>query len=187
MYSRVHNPLFHRCSKFEKFLPIICKKILHFVNFILDYVRLWRHTLSNLHMSKTQISPEGDKIFRNRERLSYSFRNYNLLRSKLGRQFFRLSSTLIYGSCSVTSQGSNLTQNIALINPPFCSHTCMTQDRSPAFYVYNFCDSNSKRYWITGEISIIMHVYVFFFFYSRNEYEKPIIFEILEEIFLYAD
>ena len=31
---------------------------------------------------------------RNRERLSYSFRNYNLLRSKLGRQFFRLSSTL---------------------------------------------------------------------------------------------
>ena len=31
-----------------------------------------------------------DKILRNRERLSSLFRNYNLLRSKLGRQFLRL-------------------------------------------------------------------------------------------------
>ena len=47
MYIKVHIPPYHRCSKFENILPIV------FVNFILVYVRLRRHTLSNLHMSKT--------------------------------------------------------------------------------------------------------------------------------------
>ena len=40
------------------------------------------------------VSRERHKILRNRERLSYSFRNYNLLRSKLDRQFFRLRTPL---------------------------------------------------------------------------------------------
>ena len=40
------------------------------------------------------VSRERDKILRNRERLSYSFRNYNLLRSKLDRKFFRLRTPL---------------------------------------------------------------------------------------------
>ena len=39
-------------------------------------------------MSKTQISREQDKILKNRERLSYSFRNYNSLTSTMDRQFF---------------------------------------------------------------------------------------------------
>ena len=98
MYSRVHIPPYHRCTKFENFLPIICRDIPHFVNFILVLVRLWRYTLSNLHMWKTWISREWDKILRNRERLSYSFRNYNLPRSKLHRQFFRLRTPLKPGS-----------------------------------------------------------------------------------------
>ena len=37
MYSRVHIPPYHRCTKVENFLPIICRDIPHFVNFILVY------------------------------------------------------------------------------------------------------------------------------------------------------
>ena len=42
MYGRVHIPPYHRCTKFENFLrvPIICRDIPNFVNFILVYVRL---------------------------------------------------------------------------------------------------------------------------------------------------
>ena len=40
MYSRVHIPPYHRCTKFENFLPIICRDIHNFVNFILVYARL---------------------------------------------------------------------------------------------------------------------------------------------------
>ena len=38
MYSRVITPPYHRCTKFENFLPIICRDsrdIPNFVNFIL--------------------------------------------------------------------------------------------------------------------------------------------------------
>ena len=87
MYSTVHIPLYHRCTKIENFQPITCRHIPHFVKINLVLVRLWRHALSNLYMSKTKISRKRDKISRNRERLSYSFRNYNLLRSKLNWQF----------------------------------------------------------------------------------------------------
>ena len=52
MYSRVHIPPDHRFTKFENFLPIICRDIPNFVNFISVYVRLSRHTLSNLHNVK---------------------------------------------------------------------------------------------------------------------------------------
>ena len=43
---------------------------------------------------------ERDKILRNRERLPYSFRNYNLLKSKLqDRQYFRLRTSYAILTC----------------------------------------------------------------------------------------
>ena len=40
----------------------------------------FHETMTNLHVSKTEISGERDRILRYRERFSYLFRNYNLLR-----------------------------------------------------------------------------------------------------------
>ena len=40
MYSRVHIPPYHRRPKLENVLPIICRDIPNFMNFILAYVRL---------------------------------------------------------------------------------------------------------------------------------------------------
>ena len=60
-------------------------------------MRLWCHSLSNLHMSQTKISRERDKILRIWKRLSYYFPNFrdNLLRSKLHWHFFCLRTALI--------------------------------------------------------------------------------------------
>ena len=79
----------------KTFYLLFADLFLIFLNFIFVYVRMRRHTQSNLRMSKTQIFRYRDKILRIRERLSYTFRNYNLLRSKLGSQcFFRLRTPL---------------------------------------------------------------------------------------------
>ena len=49
---------------------------------------------------KYLIFMERDKILRNRERLPYSFRNYNLLKSKLqDRQYFRLRTSYAILTC----------------------------------------------------------------------------------------
>ena len=64
------------------------RDIPHFVNFSLVYVRLWRHTLSNLWCQK----PE---YLENWERLSYSFWNCNSLRSKLDKRSLDVRITAI--------------------------------------------------------------------------------------------
>ena len=79
----MHIPPYQRCTKFETFLPIIFAEI--FLIFRILYVK-------NLNILR-------DNISRNQERLSSSFRNYNLLRSKLDRRFFCLNGTLIVLRC----------------------------------------------------------------------------------------
>ena len=62
----------------------------------LVYVSKWRHTVPNLHMIISRKKPDNfeNEIKRNWERLSYSFQNYNVLRSKLIDQNCRRSGTL---------------------------------------------------------------------------------------------